>query len=107
MAVDTAKRLRGPALVTNAAVTIYTTPANTTCIVKSILVNNTTGVAATLTMSIGADAAATEIMTAVSFAPNSLTVIPLWLVLAAAEIVQVLSGTNNALNVTLNGVESI
>lgn len=104
--VDVAKRLFGPGLLTGSAVTKYTTPAGTTTVVKSILVCNTTGSAATLTMSIGTDAAGTEIFTAKSFAANDTVVIPCWIVLNAGDTIQALSGTASALNVSAFGVET-
>lgn len=102
---DTAKRLFGPALLTNAAATKYTVPAATTAIIRNIHIANTTGTAATFTMSIGADAAGTELFTAVSIAANTTVILPVFLVMAAAEILQAYSGTTSALNLTLSGVE--
>lgn len=107
----TPKRLAGPAQVSNAAATKYTVPAATKTIVRHIHVQNPSGSAATFTLSIGADAAATRIIDAFSVpaaaAGVTTSVIDWWCyyVLEAAEIVQALSGTNNVLTLTLNGDE--
>jgi len=101
----TPKRLAGPALVSNAAATKYTVPASTKTIVRHIRVNNTSGMAATFTMSIGADAAGTEVMTGKSVPANDLQDYYVYFVLEAAEVIQALSGTNNVLNLTIDGDE--
>ena len=103
--MDTPKRLFGPALLTNSAADKYTVPSSTTAIIKNIIVNNTSGSAATFTLSIGADAAGTELFTAVSIAANTTVVYSVWIVMAAAEKIQALSGTTSVLNLTLNGIE--
>ena len=102
---DTAKRLYGPAQPTTTAATVYTVPASTTAIIRNIRVSNTTGSAATITMSIGANAAAAQIMSAVSVPANSVYDWSGFLVLSATEIIQALQGTSSALTVTISGVE--
>jgi hypothetical protein len=103
---DTAVRLVGPGLLSNAAATKYTVPASTTTIIRHIIICNTTGLAATFTLSIGADAAGTELYTAVPIAANTTIETTGFIVLAAAEIIQAFSGTNNALSLTISGVET-
>lgn len=102
---DTAKRLGGPDDIPNSEVTLYTVPALTTGIVRHIGICNTTGSAATIKMSIGADAAATRILSDLSIAANSYFDWTGFLVLAAAETLRATGGTNNALTVTVSGVE--
>ena len=99
----TGSRLFGPALLSNAAATKYTAPASTTVKIQNIHVFNDSGTAATFTMSIGADAAGTRIFDAISIPPNSPydSYGPFYL--AAGEIVQAFSGTNNVLTLTLDG----
>ena len=102
---DTAKRLYGPAQPATTAATIYTVPASTTTVVRNIRVSNTTGTAATITMSIGTNAAAAQIMSAVSVPANSVYDWSGFLVMNAADILQALQGTSSALTVTVSGIE--
>lgn len=103
---DNRKRLYGPAQPTNgAAATIYTVPTGKKTTIESIEIANTTGTAATITMSIGADAAATEILTAYSIPANGILFLPVEISMVATEIVQAKQGTVSALTVILNGSE--
>ena len=101
----TPKRLHGHAQVSNAAATKYTVPATTKTIVKFIHVQNPSGSAATLTMSIGTDAAAVRLFDGFSLSAGQVFDHPCYYVLEAAEIIQALSGTNNVLVLTINGDE--
>jgi hypothetical protein len=101
----TLKRLAGPGLITNAAVTKYTVPASTVAVITQIHVNNTSGSAATFTASIGADAAGTEIFTSYNIPANSSVDFFGQYIMAAAEIFQALSGTTTVLNLSLFGYE--
>lgn len=103
---DTAKRLSGPALLTGSAATVYTVPASTTTILRSIHVSNETGTAATLTLSIGTDAAGKRLFTAFSVAANDVLDWSGFIVMTAAEILQAFSGTASALTLTTSGVET-
>jgi len=101
----TPKRLHGPAQVSNSAATKYTVPASTKTIIRHIHVYNPGSGTATLTMSIGADAAAVRLFDAYPVLED----VPLdhwcYYVVDAAEIVQALSGTNNQLVLTIDGDE--
>lgn len=99
----TPKRLHGPAQVSNAAATKYTTPASTKTIVRHIHVNNP-GAAVTLTMSIGADAAAVRIFDGRSIPTGEFDHF-CYYVLEATEIIQALSSVNNQLTLTIDGDE--
>lgn len=101
----TAKRLAGPALVSNAAATKYTVPSTTKTIIRHIHVQNPSGSAVTFTLSIGADAAGTRLFDAFSIAAG--TVLDHWCyyIADAAEIVQALAGTNNIVTLTIDGDE--
>jgi len=101
----TPKRLHGPAQVSNAAADKYTVPATTKAIVRHIHVQNPSGAAVTLTLSIGADAAAVRIFDAYSVAAGSVLDHFCYYVLEAAEKIQGLAGTNNVLVITINGDE--
>jgi hypothetical protein len=99
------RRFHGPAQVSNAAATKYTVPAGLRGILRHIHVFNPSGGAVTFTMSIGADAAGVRLYDAISIAAGA--ELDRWVlyVLAAAEIIQALSGTNNVLVLTLDGEE--
>jgi len=101
----TVKRLAGPAQVSNAAATKYTTPASTTTILRHIHVSNTSAGAVTFTMSIGADAAGTRIFDGYSIAAGAFLDLWVFFVLSATEVIQALAGTNNILTLTLDGEE--
>lgn len=103
---DVAKRLAGPALLTNAAATVYTTPGATTTIIRNIHVANETGTAATVTLSIGADAAGKRFWYQLNVPANGAIDWSGFQVLAAAEVVQAYSGTASALTLTMSGVEA-
>lgn len=102
-----AKRLAGPAQVSNAAATKYTVPALTKTIIRHIHVQNPSGAAVTFTMSIGADAAATRIFDAYSIAAGSVLDHFCYYILDAAEILQAFAGTNLILTLTIDGDESV
>src|SRR6266446_5237451 len=96
------KRFAGPALVTNAAATKYTVPANRRSCIRHIHVSNPTGSAVTFTASIGTDAAGTRIFDAFSIAANSVLDHFCKYDLEAAEIIQAFAGTNNVLTLTID-----
>ena len=102
-----AKRLHGPALLTNAAATKYTVPALTKTIVRHIHVQNPSGSAVTFTMSIGTDAAAVRIFDAYSIGAGVVLDHFCYYVLEAAEIIQALAGTTNIMTLTIDGDESV
>jgi hypothetical protein len=102
---DTAKRLSGPALLTGAAATVYTVPALTTTILRSVHVTNETGSTATFTMSIGTDAAGKRLWTALDIETKTSFDWSGFIVLAAGEVLQAFSATVGALTLTTSGVE--
>lgn len=101
----TNKRLTGPGLITNAAVTKYTVPASTVTVVQHIHVSNPSASAVGFTLSIGADAAATRLYDNFQIAAGGQLDVFCKYVLAAAEIVQALGSTTNILNLTIDGQE--
>lgn len=101
---STWKRLAGPALVTNAAATKYTAPA-AGAIVRHVRISNPSGSAATFTFSVGADAAGTRLYDAYSIPAGAVIDWYPILPLTNGEIIQALSGTNNVLNLTINGID--
>lgn len=107
----TPKRLAGPAQVSNAAATKYTVPAATKTIIRQLHVQNPSGSAVTLTISIGADAAGTRLYDAYSIPAAAagvtgsvLDIFGYW-VLETTEILQAFAGTNNILTLTVFGDE--
>lgn len=102
---DTAMRPYGPAQPGTSPATGYTVPGSTTTILRHIRVANTTGTAATFTISIGTDAAATRIFDTISVNGNSVFDWSGWQVMTAGEILQLTQGTASALTITISGVE--
>lgn len=107
------KRLAGPALVATGPATIYTVPALTKTIIRHIHVSNPSASPVTLTLSIGADAAGTRLLGAYSIpaaaagVSDSVRDFFFYQVMDAAEILQAAAGTNNILNITVNGDEIV
>ena len=107
----TAKRLYGPAAVATGPATVYTVPALTKTIIRHIHLQNPSGSAVTFYMSIGADAAGTRLWDAYSIPAaaagvvDSVREIFMYLVVDAAEIVQLRAGTNNILTIVISGDE--
>lgn len=102
---DTAKRLYGPAQLTASAATLYTVPAATTAILRYVRIANTTGSDRTVTLSVGADAAATRIFAGQTVPANGALDWSGFIPLAAAEVIQGLASAAAALTVILAGVE--
>ena len=101
----TPKRLAGPLLVTNSAVTRYTVPAVTKTIVRHIHVSNPSGSIVTFTLTIGADAAAVRLFDAFSIPATSVLDHFCYYVVEAAEVMQTNAGTTNVLVFTMDGDE--
>lgn len=101
---DSASRVVGPILLTNSSVTLYTVPAATIAILLRIHIANTSGTAATVKLSIGADAAGTRLLGDKSVAANDTYDYSTFLPLTAAEEIRGQSGTTNVLTITISGV---
>lgn len=101
----TAKRLSGPALITNAVVTKYTAPALTKAVIRHIHVQNPSASSVDLTISIGADAAGTRIFDGFPIPADSVYDHFGIYIVDAAEIVQAVAGTTNILTMTIDGEE--
>jgi hypothetical protein len=109
MAIYTETRLYGPAYPATSATTVYTTPAAVTTIIKQVVLANTTGSAATVTLRIvptgQATAAQYSIAEAVSIAPNSTVTLDLAQVLNPGDFITAHQGTSSAVAVTISGVQ--
>lgn len=101
------KRFTGPSLLTNAAVTRYTVPAQRVAVIRHIHLSNPTASPVTFTMSIGADAAGTRIFDAFQIAAGSVFDHFGVYTLVAAEIIQALAGTTNVMTLTIDGEEDL
>lgn len=102
-----AKRMAGPAQVSNSAATKYTVASGRRGIVRHIHVQNPSASAVTFTLSIGADAAGTRLFDAFSIGANQVLDHFCYYVLEAAEIIQAFAGTNNILTLTIDGDEDV
>lgn len=101
----TAKRLFGPAQVSNAAATKYTVPALTKTLVRHVRVQNPSASPVDFTMSIGADAVGTRLYDGLPIPADSGVDWYPYCVVDAAEIIQAFAGTNNILTLTAWGDE--
>ena len=101
----------GPAAVATGPATVYTVPALTKTIVRQIHVSNPSGAAVTFSLSLGVDAAGTRLWSAYSIpaaaagVSDSVRDIFMYMVMDAAEVIQVSAGTNNILNLSIFGDE--
>ena len=102
-----AKRMAGPAQVSNAAATKYTVAAGRRGILRHVHIQNPSASVVTFTMSIGADAASTRLFDAYSIGANAILDHFCYYVLEAAEVIQALAGTNNILVLTIDGDEDV
>ena len=106
MATATPKRLAGPAALSVLATptTLLTVPASHRYVAKQIIVTNTSAVARTITLAIGAPATvALRLLSDVPLAANEVLVIDTALVLEAADTVQAYADTAAVVNVTITG----
>jgi hypothetical protein len=103
---DTWKRLAGPAQLTAAAATKYTTPATTKTFVRQLHFFNADTVARTVTWSIGADAAGTRLLDSYSIpAASPYDAFLQQGIVDAAEIVQALADVTLKVTLTIFGFE--
>lgn len=89
--------------------TLYTVPAATETYVKEIWICNTTGTAATISLSIvnngGAAATGNLILAARSIPANDFIIIACYEHMDTGDFISGLQGTGSALNVRISGVE--
>lgn len=101
---DYAFRPYGPATVGTTAASIYTAPALTQVILRSIHIANVSANTPTLNLSIGAMSTATALFYNFPIAPYSSFDWSGFLVLNAADIVQCQASIASSLTITLSGV---
>ncbi len=89
--------------------TLYTCATSRGAIIKEIIVVNTTGTTATITMSLvtaaGAGGAANRILGAKSVPANDLIILALSTAMNVNDFITGLQGTASALTVTISGIE--
>jgi hypothetical protein len=103
---DLAKRLVGPATLTNAAADQYTVPASTVTIVRHIRAHNRTSGPVDFTLSFGADGTGTRLWDAVTIPAKGSIDWSGFEVLAAAEKIQAFASANSSINLVVSGVET-
>ena len=81
----------------------YTVPANTTTIVKNIVLTNITGSSATITIQV----ANKDVISSYTVNARDTVVIDLSLVMTAGQVITISQGTSNAINVFISGVEVV
>lgn len=101
-------RLAAAQLTTSAA-TYYTAPVDTKAIVKQIILSNTTGTAATASISLvasgGTASASNRIVEQISVPANGVVMLDLSQVLEAGDFLAALAGTASAINMRVSGME--
>lgn len=103
---DAGKRWYGPAQPDAAvAADLFTVTGGHKGHVTNITIANTTSTDATLTLSIGADAAAKRIVSAMNVPANGVIVLNGYWYIDGAEKMQGFQGTASALTVTISGVD--
>jgi hypothetical protein len=110
MAVYTPKRLSQSQPGTSYA-TAYTIPASTSCIIKELVVCNTTANNVTLDVSLvasgGTAGVTNNVIAQHSIAAYSMVIYTLSQVMATGGFVSMKAGTASALTVTISGVEFV
>jgi hypothetical protein len=107
------KRLYGPAQVATGPATVYTVPALTKTLIRHLHVSNPSASPVGLTLSIGADAAGTRLLSAYSVAAagtgvlGSVQDIFWYQIMDAAEILTLSATINNTLVIVINGDEIV
>lgn len=102
---DTLKRLAGPDDIPNSSTDVYTVPSATTAAIRNIHIANTTASAATIRLSIGTIGVGTALLYDFSVPANGTYDWSGLIVMAATEVLKAQGGTNNALCLTVSGVE--
>lgn len=103
---DTLKRFAGPLQLTTSSATIYTVPAATTSVIRSIHISRgPSGSSTGFTLSIGADAAATRLWDAYAILSGDYFSWTGNIVLNAAETLRAFASAATTLTIVVNGVE--
>ena len=102
-----AEKILGQSTVLSASnSTIYTVPASTTTVVKTIWITNTTTSDATVELWLGAAAGdANKLMDGVTIPASDFKQVSTYIGLAATETIQAKGSVNLALSITASGAE--
>jgi|SRR3972149_963160 len=99
----------GQSQIANTTTTVYTVPGSTTGIIKELIITNTTSSAATITVYADPDGTVADATTAIlsgwSVPANDFLRFRCWLPMTAASTLKAVGGTNNAITITVSGVE--
>ena len=98
----TMKRIVGPTQLAGTAGTLYTAPTGIRAVIKRIHINNTDSSARTFTLSIGNDAAGTELYTAVTIAAGGYFDDYANYTLEPADVLQGLASSASKLTIVVN-----
>jgi hypothetical protein len=110
---EIAKRYYGPALIATGPATVYTVPALTKSVIKHIHISNPSASIVTFTLSIGADAAGTRLWSVYNIPAAGVGIsdnvrdIFVYIPMTVAEILTISAGTNNILNITISGDDTV
>jgi len=101
------KALVAGTVLTNAAVTYYTAPTGVAARINNATVTNFDTVARTVTVSIGANATATQVILAKALQPNETYNCPelVGKTIPPGVILQALASANTAVNLSVSGIE--
>lgn len=109
MAVFTPKRLSGPALLTSSTVPVYTVPVGKTAVIKQIILNNTSGAAASVTAHVvpngGSVTTSNQIISSLSISSASQIIWSADIPLAAGDAIVLAAGTDNVITAITSGIE--
>jgi hypothetical protein len=109
MAVYAPTRLAQSCVASTTETTVYTVPADTSCIVKQIVCANVTASAATISISLvasgGTAGVTNRVLEQVSVPANSTISFDLAQVMATGGFISIKQGTASAVTTTVSGVQ--
>lgn len=109
MATVTPKALVEGILLTGTAATLYTAPASTTAVIRSITLCNTDSVARTVTLYLiasgGSLGALNTVLSAFSVAAGETVILDSLFVLLTGDFLQALASTTNVVSIRVDGSE--
>ena len=101
------KALVAGTVLTNAAVTYYTAPSGVAARINNATVTNFDTVVRTVTVSIGANATATQVILVKALQPNETYNCPelVGKTVPSGVVIQALASANTAVNLSISGIE--
>lgn len=104
MATYTPKELVPVTQLTNAAATVYTVPAATTAIIRTIIAQ-CAAAAHTFTLSRGTDGAATRLFSGYALTQSVPAIFNGWWVVGTGVVLQAFADSNSQVNLSISGYE--